>query len=240
MKIVGMIPARYESSRFPGKPLADIKGKSLITRVWEKAVQTINQNDLYVLTDDARIFSHCDSQGMKCLMTSKDCLTGSDRVFEASKVIESDVYINIQGDEPLIDPDDIRKVIDQSIKNPRKVINAMCIIDKQEDFFNPSIPKVVASSSGKLIYISRSPIPLNKDKEFKTAMKQVCIYAFPKDELNKFGNHSEKTPIEMIEDIEILRFLEQGSNIEMVEVSQSSVAVDHPEDIDKVLQFLND
>jgi 3-deoxy-manno-octulosonate cytidylyltransferase (CMP-KDO synthetase) len=240
MKIVGMIPARFKSTRFPGKPLANIKGKSLIKRVWDKAVQAIEHDHLYVLTDDEKIFKHCFEEGMQCLMTSQECLTGTDRVFEASKVIDADIYINIQGDEPLIDPADIRKVIDKSILNPQKVINAMCPITNEDDFFSPSIPKVISSSSGKLLYISRSPIPFNKDKEFKMAMKQVCIYAFPKAELNKFGNYNKKTPIEMIEDIEILRFLETGSDIEMIEVSQSSIAVDHPEDIERVLKSLND
>ena len=172
-------------------------------------------------------------------MTSPDCLTGTDRIYEASKKINADLYINIQGDEPLINPDDIRKVIKTSEKYPEKIINAMCPILTSEDFDNPSIPKVVISQSGKLLFISRSPIPVNKKRNFISAMKQVCIYSFPSDKLGLFGQMKNKTPLEEIEDIEILRFLEMGIDIKMVEVSSSSIAVDHPEDIEKVLEVLN-
>jgi 3-deoxy-manno-octulosonate cytidylyltransferase (CMP-KDO synthetase) len=240
MKIVGMIPARFQSSRFPGKPLADIKGKSLIKRVWDKAVKAINPDNLYVLTDDERISRHCQEEGIQYKMTSKNCLTGTDRLFDASKIIPADIYINIQGDEPLIEPNDIEKVINKSIENPDRIINAMCQIYDESDFINPSVPKVVCSLSGRLLYMSRAPIPLNKKNEFRSAMKQVCIYAFPKNELQKFGEKNIKTPLEMIEDIEIIRFLEMGLKVEMVEVSGASIAVDFPEDIEKVISVLND
>ena len=111
MKIVGMIPARYESSRFPGKPLAEIAGKTLIERVWNQSVKAIDRKDLYVLTDDERIRDHCLDKRMQCLMTSSECLTGTDRLYEASLVIKSDIYINIQGDEPLINPSDIKRMV---------------------------------------------------------------------------------------------------------------------------------
>ena len=155
MKIVGMIPARYESSRFPGKPLVQINGKTLIRRVWEKARQAINEEDIYVLTDDQRIEEHCSKEGIKTVMTSTSCLTGTDRVYEASSEVNADIYINIQGDEPLIEPRDIKKVVEVSLMYPDTIINAMCPILTSEDFTNPSIPKVVTSQSEKLLFITK-------------------------------------------------------------------------------------
>lgn len=240
MKIVGMIPARYESSRFPGKPLIKINGKTLIRRVWEKARKAINEEDIYVLTDDQRIEEHCSKEGIRTVMTSTSCLTGTDRVYEASKEVNADIYINIQGDEPLIEPSDIKKVVEVSLMYPDTIINAMCPILTSEDFINPSIPKVVTTQTGKLLFISRSPIPISKNKNFKKAMKQVCIYSFPSEKLHMFGRMKNKTPLEEIEDIEILRFLEKDIEVKMIEVSGSSIAVDHPEDVEKVLKALND
>ena len=239
MKIVGMIPARYQSSRFPGKPLADIGGRTLIQRVWQQSVQAINNNDLYVLTDDERIINHCHEHHMQCLLTSKKCLTGTDRLYEASLSIDADIYINIQGDEPLINPKDIEKVMEAALAKPDQIINAMCPIMIEEDFNSSSIPKVVVSKSGRLLYISRAPIPSSKKQEFSSSMKQVCIYAFPKDQLNFFGKQNNKSKLESIEDIEILRFIEYDIDIQMLEVSSDSIAVDYPEDIERVVQELN-
>jgi len=239
MKIVGMIPARYESSRFPGKPLAEIAGKTLIERVWNQSVKAIDRKDLYVLTDDERIRDHCLDKRMQCLMTSSECLTGTDRLYEASLVIKSDIYINIQGDEPLINPSDIKRIIKVSLNNPESIINAMCPILHEEDYFSSSVPKVVTNGKDKLLYISRAPIPFGKDKKYQSSMKQVCIYAFPKDKLHFFGKQNKKSKLESIEDIEILRFIENDIDIQMVEVSSDSIAVDYPEDIERVVQELN-
>jgi len=239
MKIAGMIPARYKSSRFPGKPLADISGKTLIERVWNQSVQVINKDNLYVLTDDERIRNHCLDKQMQCLITSPDCLTGTDRLYEGSAQVRSDIYINIQGDEPLINPNDIRKVIKASLENPDRIINAMCPILHEEDYLSSSIPKVVTNPEGKLLYISRSPIPSSKEKIFQPSMKQVCIYAFPKKKLEFFGKQKTKTRLESMEDIEILRFLENNIDVEMVEVSSDSIGVDYPEDIERVIKKLN-
>tara|TARA_B100001250_G_scaffold300104_1_gene261779 strand:- start:13495 stop:14223 length:729 start_codon:yes stop_codon:yes gene_type:complete len=239
MKVVGMIPARYESSRFPGKPLAEISGKTLIERVWNQSVQAIDEEDLYVLTDDERIKNHCVDRRMQCLLTSSDCLTGTDRLYEASLVINSDIYINIQGDEPLINPSDVKKIINASKNDPKSIINAMCPIMDEADYFSESVPKVVTDRKNKLLYISRAPIPFAKDKKYQSSMKQVCIYAFPKNKLHFFGTQTEKSKLESIEDIEILRFIENDIDIKMVEVSSESIAVDHPEDIERVVHELN-
>lgn len=234
MKLALIIPARYESSRFPGKPLISILGKSMIKRVYEQCVQTLPPEKVFVATDDVRIADHCSQEGMQVVMTNHLCMTGTDRVYAASQKIQADIYINVQGDEPLILPEDIRIVIDTALKSPGVIVNAMCQIRLKEDFRNPTIPKVVVDAKNFLLYMSRAAIPTNKNKQFVRAMKQVCIYAFPADLLHAFASVSKKTSLEEIEDIEILRFLEMGYRVKMVEVSGSSVAVDVPSDVLRV------
>jgi len=233
-----IIPARYKSSRFEGKPLAQILNVPMIKRVWLQCIQVVQEDNVFVATDSNKIKDYCSSEGIKSIMTSETCLTGTDRVFEASNKLDADLYINVQGDEPLIDPLDIQKVIDESLKNPDDVINAMSEISDERDFRNPGVPKVIFDSNKDLLFMSRAPIPTNKNKEFLKAYKQVCIYAFPSHALESFAANTEKTPIESIEDIEILRFLEMGIRVKMIEVSQSSIAVDYPEDIEKVENVL--
>jgi len=237
-KVVIIIPARYDSSRLPGKPLINICGKSMINRTYEQCCKSMKEESVFVATDDMRIYNHCKELNMNVIMTPSDCKTGTDRVYEASKKIKADIYINVQGDEPIINPEDINTVISASIKTPDKVINAMCSISKS-DFNNPTIPKVVTRPDKSLLYSSRVGIPVNKDLLFSKAKKQVCIYAFPKQSLKDFSRIENKTSLEELEDIEILRFLELGYEVQMVDVSNSSLAVDVSADIEKVEKILN-
>jgi len=238
LKVVIIIPARYESSRLPGKPLLNICGKSMIRRTHDKCCEAMDACSVFVATDDDRIFSHCQKYGINVIMTSSLCKTGTDRVYEASKQIEADIYINVQGDEPIIDPNDIQLVIMESRKHPDKVINAMCSI-VESDFNNSSIPKVVTRIDNRLLYSSRGGIPTTKKLSFIAAKKQVCIYAFPKKSLIDFVKLGKKTPLEELEDIEILRFLELGYDVQMIEVSNVSLAVDVLEDLKKVEDILD-
>ena len=235
-----VIPARYKSSRYPGKPLADINGKSMIQRVWEKCVLAAGQKKVLVATDDDRILEHCQNHDMQVELTSSDCFTGTDRIYEVAQKRKADVYINVQGDEPMVSPDDIKAVIDASQNEPDITFNAMCKINEETDFKNPNVPKVVTQKDGHLLYMSRAPIPTNKKFGFEKAMKQVCIYAFPRDVLIRFGSLKEKTPLESIEDLEILRLLELGYEVRMIEVSSSSVAVDTPKDLEKVKSMIHE
>jgi len=235
-----VIPARYQSSRFPGKPLADIHGKSMLRRVWEKCVQVVKPDNIIVATDDERIRSHCLGNDIQVEMTSSSCLTGTDRLYEVALKRKSDIYINVQGDEPLVSPNDIKAVIDASQNEPEITFNAMCQINEEVDFRSPNIPKVVTQKDCRLLYMSRAPIPTNKKLKFEKAMKQVCIYAYPRDVLIAFGSLKEKTPLESIEDIEMLRLLELGYKVKMIEVSGSSVAVDTPNDLEKVRSMIHD
>jgi len=238
LKVVIIIPARYQSSRLPGKPLIDICGQSMIKRTYDRCVLALNDKDVFVATDDVRIQEHCQTEQINVLMTPKNCKTGTDRVYEASKQIKSDIYINVQGDEPIIDPDNIRTIIKASLENPGYIINAMSSIDEIE-YRTCTIPKLVTRLDNRLLYISRGAIPTTKSLEFVSAKKQICIYAFPRQALENFANADEKTPLEEVEDIEILRFLELGYEVQMIEVLANSIAVDVPDDVQRVEKIIN-
>jgi len=235
-----IIPARYKSSRFPGKPLADICGKPMIEHVWQRCCDAVGTDKVYVATDDQKIASVVESFSGQYIMTADNCLTGTDRLAEANKILNCDFIINVQGDEPLINPDDINLVINEYLSNPDKVVNAMCKIQSTEEFESFNVPKVVFDKNSSLLYMSRAGIPTTKAGQFQGAYKQVCIYAFSKKHLNFFHEMPAKTALENIEDIEILRFLEEGIDIKMIEVEQGSLAVDIPADIDKIKEKLSE
>ena len=236
MKFVLIIPARYKSSRLPGKPLTLLKGKSMIRHVYDQCLKAVPRDSIYVATEDKRIADHCKKNNIQFLMTSDECLTGTDRLCEVSKLVEADYYINIQGDEPLFNPVDIQNLIQElsKQKNLYDVYCGYCSIDSEDTFFSFNMPKVIFNKRKELIYISRAPIPSNKQNEFKKGFRQVCGYAFSKKSLEIFDIKS-KTYFESIEDIELLRFLELGVKVKMVEMSKKSIPVDVKEDIEKVL-----
>lgn len=236
LRIAGCIPARYESSRFPGKPLVLIKGIPMVIRVAKTVASVLGKENTYILTDDDRIKQCCIAHGFQYRMTGQ-CSTGTDRIYEASKSIDAHIFLNIQGDEPLISSEDILKIID--IKRYSDwVVNAHSTLNIDEDPFDMNIPKVVFTQSKKLLYISRSGIPGSKNSSLNTQyFKQVCIYAFTRNELELFGK-TPRGPLEIIEDIEILRFIEKGYPVELVWVN-NTIAVDVPEDVAKVEAFLD-
>lgn len=234
-----VIPARYQSSRFPGKPLADIAGKSLIQRVWQQCIKAVDAQKVIIGTDDRRIQEHCLEFGADVAITSETCLTGTDRVAEVAKQRNLDYVINVQGDEPMVRPEDITAVRGAFIQDQGKsVVNAMAPIHDSQDFHSAAVPKVVFDQQQRLLYMSRAAIPGNKSQSLQTAWKQVCIYAFSQEHLHAFSSSKEKTPFEQIEDIEILRYLEMGYSVQMVRVESGTVAVDFKHDIAKVLALL--
>lgn len=237
MKYAVVIPARYQSSRFPGKPLADICGKPMIQHVWERCCAAVDASEVYVATDSQKIAECVNIFGGQVVMTSSECMTGTDRLAEANLELDCDFLVNVQGDEPVIDPNNIIKVIEQ-FKKTGNITNAYCEITSEEEFKSLTVPKVVTSINGNLLYMSRSPIPLTKDGNYITANKQVCVYAFGREHLNFFASHTKKTALEEIEDIEIIRFLESGYQIDMVRVDSGSLAVDVPDDLERVINYL--
>ncbi|MFZ6665208.1 3-deoxy-manno-octulosonate cytidylyltransferase [Peijinzhouia sedimentorum] len=235
---VVVIPARYQSSRLPGKPLLNLEGKSLLLRTYERCIQAVDSSLVYVATDDKRIFDHCRSFNIQVVLTSKKCLTGTDRIAEFANKVIAKTYINVQGDEPLINPNDIRLVIETAKKYPLDIINGFAPIQTQEQYRSLSIPKVVFRPDYRLLYMSRSPIPGNKKDKFIKAWRQICVYAFPKQSLIDFSRVKTKTELEEEEDVEIIRFLELGNEVRMVELSSDSVTVDTEEDAEKVRNIL--
>lgn len=233
-----VIPARMQSTRLPRKPLIDLEGKSLIQRTYEQCIKAVPTDLVYVATDSEEIKQHCEQLGMQVLMTSESCLTGTDRVAEVARAIDAEYYINVQGDEPLFNPDDITKTVALLQKHPGEIINGYAPIATEQDYRSASVPKVVFRPDGRLLYMSRSAIPGNKAESFRWAHRQICVYAFPKKALEAFSAVTEKTPLENQEDIEILRFLELGYEVRMVELSADSIAVDHPEDAERVREVL--
>ena len=233
-----VIPARYQSSRFPGKPLVDLCGKPMIQHVWERCCIAVGKDRVYVATDSEQIELVVKEFGGAVIRTSSDCLTGTDRLAEANLTLNCDFIINVQGDEPLISPDDINTVAQAYLNGDGSVVNAMCEITDKQEFNSFTVPKVVCDQSGKLLYMSRSTIPLTKNGEFKFAYKQVCIYAFSKEHLAFFNSHQTKTPLEEVDDIEILRFLESQYAVKMIEVNKGPIAIDIPEDVERVIKIL--
>lgn len=231
MKFALVIPARYESSRLPGKPLIELCGIPMLVRTYRQCIKAVPCSKVYVSTDDDRIVDLCEKEGMQCIKTSKDCLTGTDRIAECVSRIDADVFINVQGDEPAFNPLDIKNLIEYAENNPGKIINGYCEITQEDLFRNPTIPKLVMRQDETLLYMSRSPIPTNKKHSFVRSWRQICAYAFPKDALLAFSNESEKTPLESIEDIEILRFLELGYEVKMLQMEDDSVSVDTVDDV---------
>ena len=236
MKIIIVIPARYKSSRFPGKPLAKLLDKPMIQWVAELSSKVVGQENVFIATDNDEIFNTITQVGYKAIMTSEKCLTGTDRLAEVAQKIKADIYVNVQGDEPLVNPTDIQKIIDTKKKYFNEVINGYTNIEKDEDPNSVNKPKVVFTEDERLIYISRKAIPGFKEKKNKTSVyyKQVCIYAFNREELLEYGNYEGKSMLEQSEDIEILRFLEWGKTIRLVKTSTGSLAVDEHKDIKKV------
>jgi 3-deoxy-manno-octulosonate cytidylyltransferase (CMP-KDO synthetase) len=238
MKVIGIIPARYKSSRFPGKPLALILNKPMIIWVCEIVEKALGKENTFVATDDKRIEKTVLEHGYNVVMTSENCLTGTDRLWEVAQKNEADIYVNIQGDEPTLDSNEILRIVEVKKQYPNFVVNGMTKITENEDPSNVNLPKVLINNKNELIYMSRLPIPGVKSNGKPTYYKQVCIYAFNFNELEAYGTCKEKAYYEKFEDIEILRFFDLGKKIKMVETMTTSLAVDCPSDLNVVESFL--
>jgi 3-deoxy-manno-octulosonate cytidylyltransferase (CMP-KDO synthetase) len=240
MRYAIIIPARYKSTRLPGKPLIDLHGLPMIVRTYQQCAKACPSHKIFVATDDSRIEEVCSTFGIQSIMTSVDCLTGTDRVAECARTLDVDVFINIQGDEPVFNPEDISKLIEAARQYPGEVLNGVCEIHDEEQFRSGSTPKAVMRADGRLLYMSRATIPSNKHKGFEKAWRQVCAYAFPRVALEAFAAHHFKSPLEQIEDIEILRFLEIGFDVRMIQLSEESIPIDLPDDVHKVLSAIRE
>ena len=242
MKIIGVIPARYASTRFPGKPLADICGKPMIWWVYNQCLKVPDFDEVYVATDSKKIVEVCNNLDIKVVMTSDKHKTGTDRVGEVAEKIPADLIVNIQGDEPLLEPETIRAAIDPFYSQPDLMItNLMTKIKNPVDVVNFTVPKVITNKDGIGVYLTRSAAPYPKGCIEYSYYKQVCVYGFKPEALDffcEYGKEFGKGKIETVEDIEILRFIENGYRVQFIEVDSNTVAVDTPNDLDKVRKIL--
>lgn len=244
LKILGVIPARYASTRFPGKPLIDIAGKSMICRVYEQACKAASLEQVWVATDDQRIFDHINGFGGNVIMTSDSHRTGTERCHEVMEKFEKegkcfDVVINIQGDEPFIDPEQIDKVAQTFINPEIQIASLIKAITSHEELFSPNIIKVVTNKNGKAIYFSRSPIPFlrgcKEDEWLQSHVfyKHIGLYAFRSEVLRNIYQ-LPPSPLEIAESLEQLRWIENSFQIH-VEITQTeSHSIDTPEDLKKI------
>lgn len=244
MKIIGIIPSRFDSTRFPGKPLVDIVGKSMIQRVYEQASKAASLSEVVVATDDQRIFDHVVSFGGKAEMTSSEHLSGTDRCAEVlENRADVDVVINIQGDEPFIDPEQIDQLA-ELFKDEKTVIATLIKrIENSEDLFSDSVIKVVRSTQDQALYFSRNAIPFVKGAAKESWLreaeffKHIGIYAYRADTLQEVAK-LKQTKLEKQEGLEQLRWLENGYPIHLAETKHESNSVDTPEDLERLLHGL--
>lgn len=240
LRVLLVIPARYKSTRLPGKPLADLCGLPLVRHVWERCRQAVDSSDILVATDDHRIADVASGFGAQVEMTSPDCPTGTDRVAEVATRHVADWYINVQGDEPFVQPSAIRLVKSTALSSRPEIaaINTMSVITNEPEFRSETVPKPVTGASGRLLYMSRAGIPTDKQLRFQGAFRQVGLYAFRPSALALYAPGAKKSQLESIEDIELLRVVEAGLWVQMLEVPPSGIAVDTPEDLNNARRLI--
>ena len=238
MKILCVIPARYASTRLPGKPLADVVGKPMIQHVYERSAQATIPQQVVVATDDEKVFQAVQQFGGKVVMTSSEHQTGTDRLAEvASKYAEVDVIINVQGDEPLIDPKVIDELAQEFLNDTALQMASVMSIMDTEDYQNPNAVKVVTDLNNNALYFSRSLLPYPRVAGKANVYKHIGIYAYKKDFLLKFAK-LEPTPLEQSESLEQLRALENGYKIKMIKTKSKFIGVDSIEDLQTVNELL--
>jgi len=232
-----VIPARFKSSRLPGKPLIDIAGKPMIVRTAERCLEVADRHEVLVATDDARILETCEAHGIRVEMTSSEHPTGGDRVAEIASRSKADLFINVQGDEPVFNPEDILEIAKASLRDRSKTYIGYCDLQEHEWGDSKHI-KLIFGLQNQLIYIGRANVPGSHDGQFKFAYRQVCVYAYSAETLQRFTSSHGRTPIEEIEDNEVMRFLELGMPVEVVRLSDDSISVDRQKDIALVIERL--
>jgi 3-deoxy-manno-octulosonate cytidylyltransferase (CMP-KDO synthetase) len=239
MKIIGVIPARYASSRFPGKPLVDICGKPMIWWVFQQAKKVIELSEVYVATDDKRIEDACIGYNIPVIMTSQSCRNGTERIAEAASKLPADIYVNIQGDEPILEPSVIQTAVNIMLNDGSvKCATLKMKLEHPVDVVNGTVAKVVNDMNGNVLFISRSPIPYPKASVNYNYYKHIGLYVYNSDIINTYRD-MPIGELEKAEDNEILRLLENGIKIQVKEVVSNSIAVDTEKDLERVCEYIN-
>lgn len=242
MKIVSIIPARYDSSRFPGKLMQQLGDKTIILRTYQNVLATGLFDQVLVATDSDVIFNEISKNGGRALMTRNDHECGSDRIAEAISGMDVDLVINVQGDEPFVDGVSLKKLIDvfkQDSKSEIDLASLMTPLNEFTEVENPNVVKVIVDLNNFAIYFSRSPIPFDRDKEHTPLyFKHIGVYAFRKQALIEFSEQ-KMTPLESAERVECIRYLEHGKKIKMIVTQNLNFEIDTPKDLERAKVHLN-
>jgi len=231
MEAVLIIPARYGSMRLPGKPLTQIQGVPLVEKVLKQAQLATRFSQILVATDDVRIADAVEKAGGKAIMTRSDHQSGTDRVAEVAEELRADIIVNLQGDEPFIDPADLDAVADAlAMDRGAEMATLRQSIVDERDFMDPNVVKVVCDERGYAMYFSRAPLPYHHEGHFEGGYKSIGVFAYRRDFLHAFASH-ERTPLERKEGLELLRALQMGAKIKVIPASSRSMGVDTPEDL---------
>jgi 3-deoxy-D-manno-octulosonate cytidylyltransferase len=240
-KVVVVIPARYGSTRLPGKPLVQLAGKPMIQRVYERAKLAKQANQVIVATDDERIVKAVEAFGGEARLTRTDHRTGTERVAEVAAHVEGDIFVNVQGDEPLLDPAAVDAAVSSLLEEPAASISTVATpIRTPGDIMDPNVVKTVLDFDGNALYFSRAPIPWVRDSASKTLvrhLKHLGLYVFQREALLEYATLPQGE-LERIEQLEQLRWMENGWKIRVAEVEHDAVSVDVPEDVGRVEKLL--
>lgn len=236
---MGAIPARYGSTRLPGKPLLPIAGRPMIEHVYTRVARARGLDRVVVLTDDERIARAVEAFGGEWEMTPADCASGTDRIAWAARRWSAAAIINIQGDEPLIDPEEISRIAEHLAANPEDPVVTLATPAAPEEMANPNAVKVVLARDGSALYFSRSPIPYPRGEGGAVPLKHVGIYGYQRDALLRLAG-LPPTPLERGESLEQLRALENGIPIRVLIVDRASIGVDTAEDLERVEKILTE
>lgn len=240
MSMIAVIPSRYASTRLPGKPLVDICGKPMVQHVYERVRRVSLFDEVLVATDNERIANVVEAFGGAACMTSPDCPSGSDRLIEVAKSHPADVYVNVQGDEPLVEPSSIEKLARAMLDDPSLQMGTLCYPISAEQAQNPNLVKVVRAHNGNALYFSRSPIPFPRSGGIAPQyFGHLGMYAYRREFLMNFGS-LPYSPLENTEKLEQLRVLQAGIAIRVLEVEATGPGVDTPEDLEAVRRILTE
>ncbi|WP_409263903.1 3-deoxy-manno-octulosonate cytidylyltransferase [Pseudomonas putida] len=237
-RVAIVIPARYGSTRLPGKPLADIAGKPMVQHVYERALQVVNAEVVVVATDDERVAQAVRAFGGKCVMTSPDHPSGTDRLAEVMSQVDADIYINLQGDEPLVRPADIEALAAGMLADTNVNVGTLCHPIDTHEAGNPNTVKVVLATNGNALYFSRSPIPYPRDAEAATYLKHVGVYAYRRSVLAEYS-YLPQPMMEHAEKLEQLRLMAAGYTIRAFVVDPTGPGVDTPECLEQVRAIMS-
>ena len=239
-KVIAVIPARYNSTRFPGKMMEILGNRTIITTTYQNVLETGLFDEVFVATDSELIFDEISKNGGKAVMTGEH-ETGSDRIAEAVQNIDCDIVINVQGDEPFLKKEPLKQLIDVFYKDEKKEISLASLkiqLRESEEIRNPNNVKVITDNNGFALYFSRSVIPFQRELSYDVKyFKHIGVYAFRKEALLKFSS-LEMTPLEISEKLEQLRYLENGMKIKMVETDFVGIGIDTPEDLEKAKKLI--